>query len=86
MLHRKKGIVNQESFAIQQEIFPRNRNLFAGNFGREDEFGMSKVSGQIRNITSMAARVYSCVEQNPDRNVEELLGMLHMSRRSFYEC
>jgi len=85
MLHRKKGIVNQESFAIQQEIFPRNRNLFAGNFGREDEFGMSKVSGQIRNITSMAARVYSCVEQNPDRNVEELLGMLHMSRRSFYE-
>jgi len=46
---------------------------------------VSKTFGQISNITAMATSVSNCVEQYPNRDVEELLGILRMSRRPFYE-
>jgi predicted DNA-binding transcriptional regulator YafY len=46
---------------------------------------LSKTFGQISNITAVATSVFNCVNQHPDGDVEELLGILNMNRRSFYE-
>jgi predicted DNA-binding transcriptional regulator YafY len=74
----------RHSLKIEQEIFPINRMPMVGIYG-EEVGGLSKSFRQISNITAMAASVYNCVEQHPDRDVEELLSILRMNRRPFYE-
>lgn len=46
---------------------------------------MARSFRQVSNITAVAASVYKCIEQHPDSEVEDLLEILHMSRRPFYD-
>lgn len=43
-----------------------------------------KVSRKVSSITAIATNVYRCIEENPDREVNEILELLNMSRRTFY--
>lgn len=43
-------------------------------------------NGQVSNITVMATNIYRCIEEYPDREVEELLILLNITRLSLYRC
>jgi predicted DNA-binding transcriptional regulator YafY len=45
---------------------------------------VSRVSKRVSNIAATAASVYSCIEKNPDQEVEKILAELKMGRKTFY--